>query len=788
MKGIWIVFIHVVFLASIKGQPKNLNFHHLTRNEGLPYENLYYMIMQDYEGFIWFASDNGLHKYDGYEFTSYYNDQNDSTSITGRSVRCLLEDFNKSLWVGCIGGLSIYNRDLNNFSRMPLEIKGEKVYIFDTRTLFETADKKLYIGISDDGIFEYNRSNNTIEQIAIDIPGFDNNDIDYINTLIVDKNNCFWIGTDNNGLFKLDINNKKFVHFTPDSDYKLSSFLTFSVMQDSQGYFWVATDRGINKVNPITLETTIYQHKPDDSGSLSFNMVWRAYEDPNSNLWICTDGGGLNLYDRTLDRFIHFKHDKESRYSIAGDKLNSLFTDNQNNLYINVLGHGFSITNISESESFVSYVHSSDPKKSIGFNMINTFTEDKNENLWIGTDGGGLDFFDRKNNTFTHYKADIDDPYSLPTNTIVSLCIDQEERLWVGTYKGGLCKFNKKNNSFHTYLPEENNLNSISNDDIRGIIEDENGNLILATCGGGVNVFDIKKDKFTHYLADPNKENTLCDNYCQTIYQDSEGIFWIGTYYGLSRWNKTNDKFTTFLHNPDDSNSINDFIIFSIYEDKNKNLWFGTTSGLNSYNRETESFSNITVSNNAIFGIKDDNQGNLWLATENGIIKYLVETNKIIRFQSQTGLQGQNFKPGANYKTKSGEILFGGNQGFVAFYPEKIKKTTYKSTVLITDFQILNVPVSIGEENSPLEKHISRTRKLTLNYNENYISFKYLALNFCNTKQIKYAYKLEGFDNEWHFVGTERKATYSNISPGLYKFRVATVLDDNVISEEQTSL
>jgi signal transduction histidine kinase/ligand-binding sensor domain-containing protein len=746
------------------------------------------MIIQDHEGFLWFATDNGLHRYDGYEFTSYYNDQNDSTTITGSSIRCLLEDHNKSLWVGGIGGLSIYNRDLDNFNRIPLHLNGKDIYTFDTRTIIETEDKKIYIGISNRGIFKYNRSNHLLEKLIFDIPDFNSDNIDYINTLVIDKSGRFWVSTDDKGLFLLDIKQKKFIQFSPKSNHKLSSPLTFSTIQDSQGYLWVATDQGINKINPVTLETTIYKHEENNPNSLSFNMVWRAYEDPNNNLWICTDGGGLNLYNRDLDNFIHYKSDKGSEFSIAGNKLNSIFADKQNNLYINVLGHGFSITNLGDSETFISYVHSSDPETSVGFNIIHAFVEDKNNNLWIGTDGGGLDFFDRKNNKFTHYKSKPNDPNSLTTNTIVSLHIDKNDVLWVGTYKGGLSKFNPENKTFFTYKSQENNPNSLNNNDIRSIIEDKQGNLILATCGGGVNVFNPENKQFTHHIADPYQENTLCDNYCQTIFQDSEETIWIGTFYGLSRWDRTTNKFTTYLHDPKDTNSINGFIIFSIFEDKNKNLWFGTSSGLNSFDRKTETFSNIFIDDNSVFGIKDDKNGDLWLSTEKGILKYQVAERKIIRFESKTGLQGQNFKPGASYKTKSGEILFGGNHGFIAFYPENIKKSTYKYPVLITNFQILNTPVSIGTENSPLKKHISRTKKITLDYNENYISFKYVALNFYNTKQIHYAYKMEGFDDEWHFVGTERKATYSNISPGIYTFRVATTTDNKSISQNQTSL
>lgn len=788
MKGVYIVFIQIISWIVLNAQQQNLIFYQLTKNEGLPYENLYYMIIQDHEGFLWFATDNGLHRYDGYEFTSFYNDLNDSTTITGRSVRCLLEDHKKSLWVGSIGGLNIYNRDLDNFSRMPLQLKEENIYTFDTRTIIETENHDLYIGISNWGIFEYNRTCHSLEKIEFDIPDFDDDDIDLINTLVIDKSDRFWIATDDKGLFMLDLKRKEFVQFTPESSYKLSSLLTFSIIQDSEKFLWVATDQGINKINPYTLKTTIYKNEENNPNSLSFNMVWRAYEDPNNNLWICTDGGGLNLYDRDLDKFIHFKYDKESEFSIAGNKINSIFADKQNNLYINVLGHGISVANLNDSKSFIPYVHSSDPETSVGFNIINAFVEDKEGNLWIGTDGGGLDFFDRKKNKFTHYKAKTNDPNSLTTNTIVSLYIDRNETLWVGTYKGGLSKFNSKNKTFFTYKSDKEDPNSLSNNDIRGIIEDKDGNLILATCGGGINVFNPENEKSIHYLADPYEENTLCDNFCQCIYQDSEEIIWIGTFYGLSRWDRKQNKFTSYLHDPKDTSSINNFIIYSIHEDKNRNLWFGTSSGLNYFNRKTETFSNITIDQNSVFGIKEDENGSLWLSTENGILKYQVVEKKITRFQSKTGLQGQNFKPGSSYKTRSGEILFGGNHGFIAFYPDNIKPSTYKSPVLITEFQILNTPVSIGTENSPLEKHISRTQKIILNHNENYISFNYVALNFYNTNQIQYAYKMEGFDDNWHFVGTERKATYSNISPGTYTFRVATVIDKNNISQNQTSL
>jgi signal transduction histidine kinase/ligand-binding sensor domain-containing protein len=786
--GALIILIFLSQSLSLIGQPRNLTFHHIDINSGLPYENLYYTILQDHKGFIWFASDNGLHRYDGYEFKSYYNAQKDTTSIPGRSLRCLLEDSYQTFWVGSIGGLCIYNRDMDNFKRIPIHYDDTLKYIFDTRTICESPKKKVFVGISDEGIFEYNRGARTLDPVKLNIKGLSLDDLDYINTLIIDKQNCLWIATDNNGLYKIDTIAKTFIRFSPQTAHYLSSNLTFSAIQDHYGYFWVATDQGINKVNPITLSTTTYKHDPEDKNSLAFNMVWRAYEDPDNNLWICTDGGGLDLYDREKDSFIHFIHDSESKYSLAGNKLNSIYVDNQNNLYVNVLGHGFSIANLSESESFVSYVHNSKAESSIGFNMINAFVEDSSGNIWIGTDGGGLDYFDRKANSFIHYVTDENKTGVLTTNTIVSLHIDKNETLWVGTYKGGLSKFNKKGQNFKTYLPDKNNPHSISNSDVRGIIEDSLGHLVLATCGGGINVFDPVNETFAHYLANPEKDNTLCDNYCQTIFQDSEGMIWIGTYYGLSRWDPKNNLFTSFLHNPNDSTTIDDFIIFSINEDKNKKLWFGTTSGLNLFNRKSETFSHIPCSDNAIFGIKDDNEGNLWLATEKGILKYYVSSGKIENFESKTGLQGQNFKPGASYKTRSGELLFGGNRGFIAFYPQNIKTNTYIPPVFITDFQIFNNSVPVGGKDSPLMKHISETYEITLKHQQNFLTFKYVALNFRDTELTEYAFKLDGFDNEWHFVGNERKATYSNISPGNYTFRVATTGDNGLIRSNGATL
>jgi signal transduction histidine kinase/ligand-binding sensor domain-containing protein/DNA-binding response OmpR family regulator len=791
--------LYFLFSVLICAQTEKIQFEHYSVENGLSATTVL-CILQDSRGFLWIGTYDGLNRYDGYSFTTFKHNPDDSTSLSGNKIRAIYEDSAGFIWVGTwSSGLNKYDREKEKFIHY-----------------FHSPD---------------------------DAQGLSSNDI---TSLYQDTSNYLWIGT-LGGLNRFDFVKQEFIHYRHDSSNTttINSNNIYSVYEDLSGILWIGTKKGLNKFNRKSNNFTSYQNNPDDPSSLSFNVVFSICEDSRGELWIGTFGGGLNKFDREKEQFIHYLNHPDDQSSLSNNTVTSVYKDRWGELWIGTYGGGLNRF-VSKDDRFIRYTHNPDNLEGLNDNSIYTICEDNSGILWIGTWDQGLNKYDRGKNKFAHYSHIVDDPNSLNDNKVRSICEDNFGFLWIGTDGGGLNRLDRERNQFTHYTHDPGDPRGLGNDFVYSICKDNSGSLWIGTHGGGLNKFDSEENRFVHYKHNPNDSVSISTNVISLVYEDKAGALWIGasigilikfdpksgqfiqyehnpddpssfgqervfslfedkfgtlwigTYGGgLSRFDREKEQFKHYTNSPDDSKSLSNNVVSSIYEDKSGVLWIGTEGGLNKFDRESEQFIRYMeadgLPSDMIHGILEDNYGNLWLSTNNGISKFNPADTTFNNYNEEDGLQSNEFNQWAYHQTKNGEMLFGGNNGFNIFYPDSVKDNPFIPPVIITEFQLLHKPVSVGFDKSTnrtiLKKSITVTEEIELLYDDNVISFEFAALDFHIPEKNKYAYFMEGFDKNWTYTNADRRfVNYTNLDPGEYTFRVKGSNNDGVWNEEGTSL
>ncbi|HMG68493.1 MAG TPA: two-component regulator propeller domain-containing protein, partial [Chitinophagaceae bacterium] len=520
----------------------------------------------------------------------------------------------------------------------------------------------------------------------------------------------------------------------------------------------------------------------------------------NGNIWICTDHGGVNIYDKKDSSISYLLNNIDDDKSLSQNSITAAYKDNTGIIWLGTYKKGISYYH-ENIIKFPVYRHQPSNPNSLSFDDVNRFVEDAKGNLWIGTNGGGLLYFDRSNNKFTQFLHQPENTNSISNNVIVSLWIDHKQKLWIGSYFGGLdCYENGKFTHFHH---DPANPNSLSDDRVWEIFEDSKENLWVGTLNGGLDRFDRKNNIFYHHNT--SLPNSLHSNYIAAIVEDREGSIWVGTNNGIDILDHGNDRITHFENYTNLPGGLSNNNIISILQDSRGLIWVGTSDGLNVYNKQGKIFQSFRMENglpgSAILNILEDNKGQLWISTNNGISKIRVNFEKndaspvkisCINYDESDGLQGTEFNENAALKTSKGEIVFGGANGFNLFYPDNIVTGNSLPDLVITDLQIFNKPVGIGEKVNGrvvLSQSISNTSSISLTYNENILSLEFAALNYSNPEKIKYEYLLVGFNDDWLVTdGKMRKAIYTNLDPGTYTFRLKASNEEGKWYEKELRL
>lgn len=777
MKTIITLCFFLLINFSLNAQNVRIKFEHISLKNGLSQSSIY-DILQDDRGFMWFATEDGLNKYDGYTIKIYRNNRNNNTSISDNFINVLFEDSKKRLWIGTrSGSLNRYNKLKDQFIRVVIKKEKKTPSI---QSICEDTNNFLWIG-TNLGLFRLNTENNKTKFFPLPKEYSKQMSIDYINQLVFDnQKNKLWIAT-HNGLLTFNIKSQKF-HLYTKKNSELTDNKIKAINIDSKNDLWVGTGNGLNLFNKKNKKFVSFLSKNNNS-----NNITSIAEDHEEILWIGTSNSGINRFDIKTKTFTNYTHDAAEQSSLSSNKILSIYQDQTNILWVGTSLGGINKWNRAAEDLNV-FRHNPYDSYSLSSNQVRSIYQDKKGGIWIGTVDGGLNHWITKENKFIHYKSKNGDTKTLSHNHIRTILEDSKGNLWIGTDGGGINQLDTKKEKFIRYpFSSEIRDDCLSGNRVWKIFEDSKKHLWVATFGGGLNLFFPKENKFKTFKNNPNDKNTISSDLITTIFEDNKGRLWIGTYGGgLNLWNETDASFKSYKYNPKNKNSICDNRIYCIIQDKNNTLWIGVKGGLNKFIPEKGEFVRYTekngLPNDVILGILEDKKSNnLWISTNSGLSRFNTKTEKARNYDVRDGLQSNEFLVGAFCKTTKGEMLFGGINGFNAFFPENIKDNPHKPEIVITKFKVFNQEI-------PLDTNISEKNIINLNHKQHSFSFDFVALDYIFPEKNQYAFKLEGVDNKWNYVKDRRFASYTNVTYGTYIFKVKGSNNDEVWNETGTQI
>jgi signal transduction histidine kinase/ligand-binding sensor domain-containing protein/DNA-binding response OmpR family regulator len=771
-----IILISFFFIKS-NGQSLDIHFRHIKSENGLSNSTIE-TIVQDYRGFLWFGTRDGLNRYDGSRMITYRNNITDSSSISDNYITTLFEDKQHYLWIGTLNGLNKYDPKLNSFTKIRHQsINKESISSNYIRAVYGDTKGRIWIGTLGGGINLYQYEKESFKHIACKKNTYGNELNIY--TFFEDSRGNLWAGTES-GLYLYNNNSEDFTAINLETS-KVGKLAIRSIAENKNGTLLLGMDEnGLIIFNPSHRTVQQYLHSATDTKSISSNLVRSVYVSKKGEIWIGSINGGLDNFDALNGTFTNYQYQPDNSNSLSQRTVSVLYEDKQSNLWIGTHRGGVNLYTPG-SEKFNLY-RQKPHINSLSYNDVKTFCEDRQGNIWIGTDGGGLNLFNRKIKNFKHYKYDPFNQKSIGSNEVIDLKEDKDGNLWVGTWGGGLCLYNKTKDNFTRFKSNLKIKGNILSNYIQCIGEDYNYNLLIGTYYGGLHKFDKKNNSFIPVRKSISGKTSILGNNIISISTDKEGNLWICTDDGgLNKLNKKTGEFEHYFHNDDKKPDLR--IVFT---DSKGNVWIGQT-GLYLFDKANNRFNIFTedggLSTLFIKGIVEDNNGQLWISTSNGLKQLDPKTKNVLSYNKNDGLQDMEFEANAFLKTKDGEIYFGGVNGFNSFYPSDIKVNNFIPPVFVTDLQVYNKTVTRGTSNI-LKNDISFTDELTLTYKQATFSFGFAALNYIISENNHFVYKLENWDKEWIKAGFEQRASYTNVSPGSYTFIVKASNNDGIWNEK----
>jgi ligand-binding sensor domain-containing protein/signal transduction histidine kinase len=748
-------------------QEGDYKFEHMSLVDGLS-QSTVLSIYQDKEGFLWFGTGNGLNKYDGYNFTVFKHNPSDPNSLSNDYINIIYSDTKSNLWIGTESGLNKYNSSSGKI----------------TRYLLSPKDKNS---------ISFNR----------------------VMTINEDNSGNLWIGTYGGGLNLYDYTNDKFTRIVNSTGEKRCEYIWLSC-KDKNGILWFGTAGGLMKFNTKTME----QHLSNIPGISGYDKMISAFAvDEENILWTGTESGNIFKYDLSTEKISPINNGKTITGYSKGKRINSLFSDSKKNLWIGIMDEGLIQYN-RITDIFTQIKNDRTNPVSLSDNNIISVLEDRSGILWLGSETSGINKYSGGKVKFNSYKLNPGAKWGLYSSAVYSLCEDNSGKLWVGTTSGiniidrntgnvkyinqqkegkgltnnlafciyednnnnlwvgtrnGLNKFDQSGNFKKAYFHDPQKSNSLGSNVITNLIQDEKGYLWIGTNTNVLTRFNPEKEEFVNYYPDPFYQRAY------KVYEGHDNFLWLGTVSGLYKFDRNTNSSKKYTGNEIDINALNNDYIFSLYDDGSGNLWVGTYGGgLNKFNIKSgkaEHFSeNEGLPNNVVYSLLPDNDGNIWLSTNKGLCKFNLNTHSVRNYDVSDGLQGYEFNSGAYYKSKNGEMFFGGLNGVNYFYPADVKDNPHIPSVVITSVNSL-------ERRLPVDGSV-----IKLSYNHDFISFDFVSLDYTNPRNNKYKYMLEGFDKTWINAGTRRFANYTNLEPGEYKFRVQGSNNDEVWNSKGASI
>jgi ligand-binding sensor domain-containing protein/signal transduction histidine kinase/CheY-like chemotaxis protein/AraC-like DNA-binding protein len=778
-------------------QNPGMHFEQIGISDGLS-ESTVTCILQDKKGFMWFGTKGGLNKYDGYKFTVYKANSKKNNSLSFNDIKAMVEDSDGDIWIATSGGgVNLFNPQKEQFIHYK-SIPGTNNCISDdqVKSLYADEEGNIWIGTGYNGLDILNKKTGQFRHFVYDKANQGSISDNNITAIVPDSDGNIWIGTANGGLNLFEKKTNIFRHYYNNSADKnsLSSNQVKFIHEDKAKNLWIGTyGGGLNLLNKATGSFSSVQNGALFAiGKDPIPLVLLSIaEDKKGNLWIGTENKGLKIFNPVTNQIVSLRHSESDINSIANNTISSIFNDKKGNTWVGAVNGGINMFNI-DAGKFTHYKNIPG-KNSLSNNIIDCIYEDSKNNLWIGTDGGGLNKFNSLTKTFTRYNISPSQKNNGNGDYALTVCEDAEKNIWVGTWGLGISIFNPKTNQFKYFKNIPGNTKSLSNDFALFIYKDSKNNIWVGTYGGGLNLFDPATNSFTRYTHNEKDNNSISSDYILTITEDSKKNLWIGTDGGgLNRFDKKDNRFYKYLHS-EIKNSISSNLVNTIWEDPQGLLWIGTNSGLNKLNTTNNTidiyFEENGLPNNIISSIIGDENGFLWIGTSKGLAKFNPQNNSFQSYTIGDGLQGYEFRTAC--KTKNGTLYFGGKNGFNEFLPGNIKDIVFDPPIVFTSFQIFNKEISVIPDStgaSPLTTSIAYAKEIKVSYKQSVLTFEFASLNFTEKQKKKYAYKLEGVDNDWKDLENRNNITFLNLGPGSYTLKVRGLNNNGTWSINEASI
>ncbi len=816
MLKVAIVFFIIILAIPLisSAQEDDITITRVGKEQGLPVTRVY-GITQDSIGFLWITTHDGLYRYDGYNSIVFRHKLNDSLSLSSNFIWDIKIDNHGLIWLNT-DGVDLFNPKTlisKHFSLNPTSLRFPG-YL----RIWEDPSKRIWI-LAPDTIFRFNRTTEHFTSYPLSThfglkcimqsPG---------------DSSLYWIGTREHGLFRLDIKTDALspVAYSFDNEHTIINKEIVGVYQEKTGSLIVATKNGADLLNPTTLKArrlinfNEYRHDSsgrwpayfykDQHGKLSIinqNVIYKLDDSSQSvrqiikipftlspcgalgyaqgkegDVWLCTEVELLR-YNFTNGVAKAYRYEEKNTASLSSGVITSLFLDRSGVFWVGTETGGLSRIEV-QRRKFTLYRYPNPTTESSEPLNVRSLYEDSSGTLWIGT-VSGLYKMQSSTNSFGEVTQFWGAPVATSIHSNIGTILPEKNNsLLLGFWFGGFYVFDVNKNTASTnkqleMLPQQ------FNEVVRTTIRDSRGTLWVGLFENGLYRKDFNSDHYKSYRHDSLRANSLSDNVVYALAETRDSNLWIGTLHGLNVFNRETNSFVTFFNNPNDPYSLSHNDIRAIHEDADGLLWIGTNGGgLNKLDRASGRFTAFTkaqgLPDDNIYGILEDDHNNLWISTNNGLCKFNTRTFQIRNYTERDGLQSTEFNTGAYYKNKNGYMYFGGIRGFNVFHPDSIKDNRFIPPVAITAFHVFDQPYPFSSSG------------VELSYRQNYFSFEFIALNYFQMAQNQYAYRMEGFDNNWHYVGTRRFGSYSNLDPGEYVLHIKASNNDGVWNEQGVTL
>jgi ligand-binding sensor domain-containing protein len=770
-----LVFL-LLFLLSVAAEavdnppPSDARFVHFTVESGLS-QNTVRAILQDSHGFLWFATEEGLNRYDGYTFSIYKHHPEDASTLPSNMVTALYEDRAGQLWVGTHDGLCVYDAKADTFTlRLPVHE--------DIMAIVQDRRDRLWIATAGEGVYQVDKKLEPVHYTAGEADGLAHNNV---YSILEDRSGRIWVGTFGGGLDLLNAAGDGFVHHQhdPKNPASLAYNEIWSLAEDASGNIWVATNgSGVSVLDPARSTFHHFRSGAKVPNGLPGDMVTSLYVDRAGTLWLGTDPGGLSYYVPQQGAFISYQHAPDVQESLGQGSVRAIYEDVQRNLWVSTFSAGINWLH-RNAHPFQLYTRRPQDRNSLAGGGVAAFLQDRDGTLWVGAEGW-LNRFDPDTGSFQAYPIG---PYA-----ILRLFQDHQGRIWVGTWGRGLLRFDPIHGLFTPYESGLNNPSTRGDKQVWSIDEDASGNLWLATDAGAFRI-DAQSGRLVRYAHDAKDPGSLGHDRTRAFHWAPDGNLWVATFGGgISVLPRDGKSFAHYRHEPTNRRSLSNDLVLCLHRDRVGRLWVGTFGGgLNLFDPADRSFTVYGeadgLPSNTVYAILEDDQGRLWLSTNKGLCRFDPNTkgHPVETFDTTNGLQSLHFNLAAALRTKSGNMLFGTWNGFYSFDPNRITPNPHVPPIVLTSLEVLNEP-------RKTEPALPLADTIKVKYDEKILTFQFAVLDYTFPRRNNYKYKLDGFNDDWISIGGKREVTFTNLDPGHYTLHVIGSNSDGVWDDKGRSL